>query len=181
MAASPNPFLLEVPVEQPKAERPGPKTRAMETQRFKALTPSQLAGTGDGADPTLIVEPKDVVDLVRSRSGDAAQKVIIHMISPQDDRANVVVVGRDEDADVQIDLHTVSKRHAELNEIGTDVWQIKDLGSVNGTFVDGQPVASGAYGILRDRGDVRFGTYQAIFLSSKTLYKLILRLKGKGK
>src|SRR5512147_2378288 len=50
-----------------------------------------------------------------------------------------LVVGRREDADVQIRDDGVSRRHASITVVGEGA-ELKDLGSANGTFVDGQRV-----------------------------------------
>jgi pSer/pThr/pTyr-binding forkhead associated (FHA) protein len=49
------------------------------------------------------------------------------------------VLGRSRDADVQIDDPNVSRRHAEIVQEGSTYWLV-DLGSTNGTEVDGQRV-----------------------------------------
>jgi len=49
------------------------------------------------------------------------------------------VLGRSSAADVQIDDPNVSRRHAEVVQEGDDYW-IVDLGSTNGTEVDGRRV-----------------------------------------
>ncbi len=52
-----------------------------------------------------------------------------------------LIIGRSEDADICIDVSSVSRRHALLH-IGSAV-QIEDLGSANGTFVDDQRLQPG--------------------------------------
>lgn len=52
----------------------------------------------------------------------------------------VLVLGRG-DVDVRLDDASVSRRHARLR-FGADV-RVEDLGSSNGTFVDGEPVVPG--------------------------------------
>ena len=50
-----------------------------------------------------------------------------------------IVVGRDEGADVIIDNPSVSRRHAEIR-LTDDGWVVEDLGSSNGTFIQGQRI-----------------------------------------
>jgi FHA domain/GAF domain len=52
-----------------------------------------------------------------------------------------VVVGRGADCDFRIDDESVSRRHAELWRDG-EHWRVIDLGSKNGTFLDGSRVGS---------------------------------------
>jgi len=54
-----------------------------------------------------------------------------------------LVVGRDQGVEVKIDDPSVSRRHAELVLSGSGV-SIKDLGSANGTFVNGKKVTQAA-------------------------------------
>ena len=51
----------------------------------------------------------------------------------------VIVIGRSSDCDVQLDDATVSRRHAEVRHIG-DGYSLVDLGSTNGTEVNGQRI-----------------------------------------
>jgi hypothetical protein len=52
---------------------------------------------------------------------------------------SVVVIGRGTEADIVIDDAGASRRHAEVHSVDDRV-RIVDLGSTNGTFVDGQKV-----------------------------------------
>ena len=51
----------------------------------------------------------------------------------------VIVIGRSSDCDVQLDDANVSRRHAEVRHIG-DGYSLVDLGSTNGTEVNGQRI-----------------------------------------
>jgi hypothetical protein len=68
-----------------------------------------------------------------------------------------MVIGRGADADLRINDPGVSRRHAELRVTGgpgATVVSVADLGSTNGTLVDGQRVAESQ---LRDGSTVRIG------------------------
>jgi hypothetical protein len=66
----------------------------------------------------------------------------------------VTSIGRDPDNAVMIPDPRVSSRHARLVRRGGQ-WWIEDLGSTNGTLVNGAPVAGPAR--LRDSDMVRLG------------------------
>ncbi|MFG2503183.1 FHA domain-containing protein [Streptomyces sp. NPDC048441] len=55
--------------------------------------------------------------------------------------ARTVRIGRADDNDLVIDDLVVSRRHAELRVLADGTYEIVDLGSHNGTYLNGQPVA----------------------------------------
>ena len=50
--------------------------------------------------------------------------------------ANAIIIGREADADIQIQAPAISRNHAKLSRRPQGYW-IEDLGSSNGTFVNG--------------------------------------------
>ena len=61
-------------------------------------------------------------------------------------------IGRADDNDVVIDDLQVSRRHAELRDLGGGRFQLTDTGSSNGTFVNGQRITTaGGHRGRRDR------------------------------
>lgn len=52
-----------------------------------------------------------------------------------------VVVGRSRECDVRVDDGNVSRRHFELVQEGPTTWAVADLGSTNGTEVNGRRVS----------------------------------------
>ena len=56
--------------------------------------------------------------------------------------AKALRIGREPDNDVVLSDLNVSRHHAELRKSPTGSYEIVDLGSHNGTFVNGQPVSS---------------------------------------
>lgn len=51
-----------------------------------------------------------------------------------------VIIGRDEDADIQISERQISRQHAEI-ELTMEGYTIRDMGSKNGTFLNGETVS----------------------------------------
>ena len=70
------------------------------------------------------------------------------------------LVGRSPECDVFLDDVTVSRRHAELVQQG-ERFTIRDLGSLNGTFVNHRRVESVE---LHDDDEVQVGKYRLTFL-----------------
>jgi hypothetical protein len=68
------------------------------------------------------------------------------------------VVGRGAEADVVIDDPGVSRKHAEFHYDGRDV-RLIDLGSTNGTFVDGERIGTVT---LRDGSRITIGRSQIV-------------------
>lgn len=99
--------------------------------------------------------PADVVGdtamLVVSRGPNAGSKYVVT------DRATI---GRHPDSDFFLDDVTVSRRHAEVRREG-DEFSLKDNGSLNGTYVNGDRVEER----VLDHGDeIRIGKYVIVFL-----------------
>jgi DNA-binding winged helix-turn-helix (wHTH) protein len=66
----------------------------------------------------------------------------------------VAVIGRARDAAIRVDSGGVSRHHARIVVNGDQV-TIEDLGSKNGTFIDGHPIAGPS--VLKDGGEIRIG------------------------
>src|SRR6266540_3682838 len=64
-----------------------------------------------------------------------------------------LVIGRERGCQLVVDDPLVSRRHAEV-VFAEDGWLLRDLGSRNGTFVEGQ---RSAYVAVTDGGEVRLG------------------------
>ena len=72
---------------------------------------------------------------------------------------DVTTAGRADEADVILDV-TVSRRHAEFHR-SDDGWRIKDLGSLNGTYVNRRLIDDVQ---LRSGDEVQIGKYRFVFL-----------------
>jgi DNA-binding winged helix-turn-helix (wHTH) protein len=70
------------------------------------------------------------------------------------------VIGRDPDVGIFIDHPSVSRRHARIRITGESA-VIEDLGSKNGTLLDGEPVVSASS--LADGGKLRLGSVDLVF------------------
>jgi hypothetical protein len=90
--------------------------------------------------------------VVRSGGGMAGQA-----FQPADGRT---LVGRSPECDIFLDDVTVSRRHAEIERAG-DTFTIRDLGSLNGTYVNRRRIESV---VLENDDEVQVGKYRLTFL-----------------
>jgi pSer/pThr/pTyr-binding forkhead associated (FHA) protein len=71
-----------------------------------------------------------------------------------------VLIGRDAESDFVIDDRTVSRRHAVIHRQGP-FWILEDLGSTNGTRVNGERVTKRA--AIQPGDELGFGAASARF------------------
>jgi hypothetical protein len=90
--------------------------------------------------------------VVRSGGGMAGQS-----FQPAEGRT---LVGRSPECDIFLDDVTVSRRHAEIVRDG-DTFTIRDLGSLNGTYVNRKRIESA---VLENDDEVQVGKYRLTFL-----------------
>jgi len=73
----------------------------------------------------------------------------------------VTSAGRHPDSDIFLDDVTVSRRHAEFR-LESDEFQVVDVGSLNGTYVNREPVDSA---VLANGDEVQIGKFRLVFLT----------------
>lgn len=74
----------------------------------------------------------------------------VHLLTPGDKGPALVRLGRSAEADVRLDDPDVSRLHVELG-VERDWITVRDLGSTNGTTLDGKPVGDTATVMLPGR------------------------------
>lgn len=98
--------------------------------------------------------------LVLKPSGDGDTKhlnsISVEPTSTVELSGDVLVVGREEPADIILPYPTVSNRHAEL-KVGESSVQVTDLDSTNGTYVEGEECDGDKPLELKVGGEVVFG------------------------
>ena len=77
--------------------------------------------------------------------------------------ASVMLIGRDEDADIRVDEPLVSRAHARIEQRG-GAYFVLDLGSTNLTKVNGQPVRERE---LRDGDELHFARARCRFVAPR--------------
>jgi hypothetical protein len=73
----------------------------------------------------------------------------------------VTSAGRHPNSNIFLDDIAVSRRHAEFRLDGTE-FRVVDMGSLNGTYVNGEPVNSAA---LTSGDEIAMGKFRLVFLS----------------
>jgi hypothetical protein len=112
--------------------------------------------------PELDEEDGEVVDLSEAEPGMAMLVVkrgpnVGSKFALDDD---VVKVGRHPDSDIFLDDITVSRRHVELQRAG-GTWRVRDVGSLNGTYVNRERVDEA---VLADGDELQIGTFKLVFV-----------------
>jgi pSer/pThr/pTyr-binding forkhead associated (FHA) protein len=74
----------------------------------------------------------------------------------------VTSAGRHPDSDILLDDVTVSRRHAEFRLDKDGSWVVADVGSLNGIYVNRQPVDST---VLANNDEVQIGKFRLVFLT----------------
>ena len=109
-----------------------------------------LPAVGSGVAPDL--GPGEAVLVVQRGMGGGASYLLV---------GDLVTAGREPDSDLFLDDVTVSRRHAELRRLGTG-WLLRDVGSLNGTYVNRQRIEETA---LSPGDEVQIGKYRLIYFA----------------
>jgi pSer/pThr/pTyr-binding forkhead associated (FHA) protein len=72
----------------------------------------------------------------------------------------VTSAGRDPRSGIFLDDVTVSRRHAEFR-LERGEWQVVDIDSLNGTYVNGQPIVSA---VLTNGDEIQMGKFRLVLL-----------------
>jgi len=138
------------PIVRAGAERPGESTSTI------SLGGADLAD-GDYEEPlaeaaaTEALPPGTALLLVK-RGPNAGSRFLLD--------SDITTAGRHRDSDIFLDDVTVSRRHAELQRVD-DSLVIRDLGSLNGTFVNRRRIESA---VLEDDDELQIGKYRLTYL-----------------
>jgi pSer/pThr/pTyr-binding forkhead associated (FHA) protein len=130
------------------------------TSRFRADFLGELDASAAGAAEAGVgvVEglPSGSALLVVKRGPNAGSRFLLDQ--------PVTSAGRDPGSDIFLDEVTVSRRHAEFRRENGEV-QIVDISSLNGTYVNGKPVASA---MLANGDEIQIGKFRLVFLIRPT-------------
>ena len=76
---------------------------------------------------------------------------------------DVTTAGRHPASDIFLDDVTVSRRHAEFARNGTGGYRVKDVGSLNGTYVNRERIEEA---VLAGGDEVQIGKYRLVYFAS---------------
>ena len=85
--------------------------------------------------------------------------------------ASTITIGRDPSNSVFLNDMTVSRHHAnlDLSNVSSGFASIKDLGSLNGTWVDGAIVNEAS---LKDGSTIQIGTFRMVFHTNARKFRI---------
>jgi pSer/pThr/pTyr-binding forkhead associated (FHA) protein len=130
------------------------------TSAFRAdFTNAQDAAATAGAERQLFgaeALPQGSALLVVKRGPNAGSRFLL-------DRATTTA-GRHPNSNIFLDDVTVSRRHAEFRCVSGE-FQVIDVGSLNGTYVNREPVD---WAVLANGDEVQIGKFRLVFLTGPT-------------
>jgi pSer/pThr/pTyr-binding forkhead associated (FHA) protein len=133
-----------------------PPLDSTSTMILGALEDVDAADTGGGGDAegARIAEtlPPGSALLVVRRGPNAGSRFLLD--------TEVTTAGRHPESDIFLDDVTVSRRHAEFRREG-GVFTVRDVGSLNGTYVNRERVESAT---LANADEVQIGKFRLVFL-----------------
>ena len=139
--------LIIRPVHEQESDAPlkTPDVSAPKPEPVKAEDQSPAKSAKNKVQPPALPDVPDEEDEPRNDSENNQPRIIIELKGksikelPLD--KDEMIFGRDKKCDIHLDDRGLSRRHAMLESRGGAIW-ISDLGSSNGTYVNGEPITS---------------------------------------
>ena len=119
-------------------------------QAARAVAPNTVAFAGGAQGAT----PVPAQSAVRARLVDASSNRAYDLAAAR------VLIGRESKNDVTLHDMNASRTHAELRRDPSGVWVLTDLGSTNGTFVNGREITTQP---LSDGDRITIGVTNLVF------------------
>jgi pSer/pThr/pTyr-binding forkhead associated (FHA) protein len=115
-------------------------------------------GAPDGGEEEVAVDLEDLPEgagvLVSKRGPNAGSRFMLE--------SEVTRVGRHPDSDIFLDDITVSRRHAEFVRNPGGAYRVRDVGSLNGTYVNRERIEETS---LTNGDEVQIGKFKLVFLA----------------
>jgi pSer/pThr/pTyr-binding forkhead associated (FHA) protein len=120
---------------------------ALEGDRAEALSPADQAAVE--------ALPPGSALLIVQRGPDSGSRFLLDK--------DMTTAGRHPDSDIFLDDVTVSRRHAEFRRTPTGGFLVRDVGSLNGTYVNRDRIDEA---VLSGGDEVQIGKYRLVFFAS---------------
>lgn len=126
---------------------------------FCSACGAPLPGSDDvttGTYPVLGVDiagDGEVGQLIVTRGGTAGARFAL--------AEDEVTIGRHPDSSIFLDDVTVSRRHATVTRDSSGQYTVRDAGSLNGTYLDGDRIE---HALLREGAQVQVGRFRFVFV-----------------
>ena len=86
-------------------------------------------------------------------------------------------VGRTSDSEIMINDYTISKRHARVRHArGRGGYMLEDLGSTNGTWINGERLLKDAAVRIQSADTIRFGRHVFTFYLARDFYDFLTEI-----
>lgn len=136
------------------------KTEVRSTEQFRddvsAMVRARTTDLSVGEQEAVQALPSGAALLVVRRGANLGARFLL-------DQA-ITVAGRHPEVDIFLDDVTVSRKHAEFRRDGVRFF-VHDLGSLNGTYVDGRRIDGDS--MLEDGVEVQVGKFKFTFFASR--------------
>jgi pSer/pThr/pTyr-binding forkhead associated (FHA) protein len=131
-------------------ETAGESTSAFDADFLEQADEASIASV---AAETAEALPSGAAMLVVTRGPNAGSRFLLDQ--------PVTTAGRHPDSDILLDDVTVSRRHIEFRLDENGNWTVTDVGSLNGTYVNRQPVDSPV--VLANNDALQIGRFRLVF------------------
>ncbi len=120
------------------------------------VLPAEVAPEGGDEDVSVVLDdlPEGVGMLVSKRGPNAGSRFLLE--------TDLTRVGRHPESDIFLDDITVSRRHAEFVRGAGGIYHVRDVGSLNGTYVNRERIEDTA---LTNGDEVQIGKFKLVFLA----------------
>lgn len=147
----------------------------MEKKPEPELTSTIHFGAREGAKPTASTQNVENVSRLNDEERDIIAKLsakvgmlIMHRGPGKGSRfliTEAAAIGRSTENEIFLDDVTVSRKHAVIAYSQSGGFSMKDLGSLNGTYVNGQPVVEVS---LTSGDEIQIGKFHMLFFGGKS-------------
>ena len=121
-----------------------------------AVVPVPVGGAPEEVAVELSQLAPDVGMLVVTRGPNSGSRFVLD--------EPLITAGRHPESDIFLDDITVSRRHAEIRQRPEGGYQLTDVGSLNGTYLNRQRVEEAE---LHDGDELQIGTFKLLFLAGR--------------